>query len=146
MQRGAGGRDLGQPALDRGMDVLICRTKPERALVELPLDPPKSALDRRRLRLGHKTCRRKASRMREAARDVVRIELVIHLERGGKPFELGQHRPAEAPAPELLTRRFAGYGASLFTSPNKLPRSLSWSRPWTSAEVRTPKPQSLMKP
>ena len=80
VQRSAGGRDLGEPALDRRVDVLICRSELERAFVELPLDPAKSALDRRRLGLRQQTCRRKTSSMREAARDVVRIELVVHLE------------------------------------------------------------------
>src|SRR5712692_3767993 len=80
--------------------------------------------------------------MRHAARDVERVELEVDTERRGETLELGQQLPAEAPAPQL----FLAYGASLFTSPRRLPSSRSGSRPCTCAAVRTPSPQSLMKP
>ena len=61
-------------------------------------------------------------------------------ERGTEPLELGQQGLAKPRAPELA------YGASLFTSPSRLPSSRACSCPWTRAEVRTPMPQSLMNP
>ena len=39
--------------------------------------------------------------MGRAALDVVRVELVVELERRGEAFELGQHPAPEAAAPEL---------------------------------------------
>src|SRR5256885_7848917 len=110
MERSPGGRDLGEPALDRGVDVFVRRPELERALVELALDPAKPALDRRRLRPRKQTRRRQTSCVRDAARDVVRVELVIELERGSKTLQLGQHRPGEAPAPKLVALSPQGRG------------------------------------
>ena len=45
VQRHAGGRQLGQPTLDRGMDVLICVGKFELLVAELPAYLLKALLD-----------------------------------------------------------------------------------------------------
>lgn len=52
MQGGAGRRELGKPALNRGVDVLVGLFEIEVTGVELALDPPKAALDRGQLRPG----------------------------------------------------------------------------------------------
>jgi hypothetical protein len=52
VQRGAGRRQLGEPALDRGVDVLVGLFEIELTGVELAFDPPEPALDRRQLRPG----------------------------------------------------------------------------------------------
>jgi hypothetical protein len=51
VQGGAGRGELGQPALDRGVNVFVGLLEIELTGVELALDPPEAALDRRQLRL-----------------------------------------------------------------------------------------------
>ncbi len=145
VKRGAGRRQLGQAPLDGSVDVLVSGLKLELARIELFLDAVQAALDGRQLRRGKKTGRSQSSRVGNAACDVVAIELEVRLDRARKALEHGMHTPAEARAPELA-RRFPGYGVSLFTSPRSPFSSRSCKRPWTWAAVRTPKPQSLMKP
>jgi hypothetical protein len=81
MQRCTGGRDLGQPPLDRGVDVLVGVGEREFAFVELASDPPKTSLDGCQLSLRNKLRRRQAASVGDAAGDVERIEVVIGLER-----------------------------------------------------------------
>lgn len=50
MQGGAGGGDLGQPALDRRVDVLVGLAELELALVQLAPDPAEAAFDQREAR------------------------------------------------------------------------------------------------
>ena len=140
MESGAGGSELGQPALDGGVDVLVGFAELELAAVELALDAAEAALDGCELRLRDDAGRGQAARVRDAAGDVERVQLEISLERGREPLELWMKRLAEAGAPEL------GYGVSLFTSPSRLPSSRECSCPCTWADVRTPMPHSLMKP
>jgi hypothetical protein len=144
VERRAGGRDLGQPALDRGVDVLVCRREFERALVELSLDSAQPALNGRQLGGGDDICGLEPARVGEAARDVVGVELEVDSERRGEALELGQQPARESAAPQLL--RFGGYFVSLLASPRSRPKSRAWSRPWTRADVRRPIPHSLMKP
>src|SRR6266545_6366093 len=146
VQRGARGRDLGQPALDGGVDVFVGGKELEVAGVKLASDAAQAALDRGKLGRGEQARRLEPTCMGDAALDVIRVQLVLALERRSESLELGQHLPAEAPAPQLLARRLRGYGASLLTSPRRALRSRSCSRPWTRAEVRIPIPHSLMKP
>ena len=82
MQGGAGRGELGEPALDRSVDVLVGLFEFELTGVELALDPPEAALDRRQLRPGQKACRRKAARVGDAPRDVERIELEVDFQGG----------------------------------------------------------------
>jgi len=63
------------------MDVLVRILKLERAIVELTLDPPQTALDRPQLRRGDQFRSLKPARMSDAPLDVVRVELVVELER-----------------------------------------------------------------
>jgi hypothetical protein len=77
----AGRGDLRQPALDRRVDVLIACVKRELAAIELTPDPAQAALDRRQLAAGDEPRRGQAARMRDAARDVEGVELVVELER-----------------------------------------------------------------
>lgn len=140
MQGGAAWRELGQPPFDRGVNVFVCVFEIELARVELALDPAQSPLDGGELRSGEQSSRGQPASVRDAPGDVERIELEVDLERRRELLELGQKGPAKSSAPELA------YGASLFTSPSKLPSSRACSWPWTRAEVRTPIPQSLMKP
>ena len=80
MQRRARRRDLGQAALDRGVDVLIAVEKRERAVIELPLHLPKTSLDAAQLRRLDDGGRREAARVRDAACDVIRIQLEVDAE------------------------------------------------------------------
>jgi hypothetical protein len=82
VQGGAGRGELGEPALDRSVDVLVGLFEFELTGVELALDPPEAALDRRQLRPGQKACRRKAARVGDAPRDVERIELEVDFQGG----------------------------------------------------------------
>ena len=81
MERGTGRRDLRQPPLDRGVDVLVGVEERELAFVELASDPAKASLYGRQLALGQKLRRRKAASVRDAAGDVERVEVVIGLKR-----------------------------------------------------------------
>ena len=127
VQRGSGGIDLRQTALDRGVDVLVAVEKLERPVIELSLHLPKTPLDGAQLRGLEDPCRGEAARVRDAAGDVERVQLEVDAERRREALQLGQQLPAEAPTPQL----FLAYGASLFTSPSRLPSSRSGSRPCT---------------
>jgi len=52
VQGGPCRRQLGEPALDRGVDVFVGLFEIELAGVELALDPPEASLDRGQLRPG----------------------------------------------------------------------------------------------
>ena len=159
MQGGAGRRELGQPALDRRVDVFVCVFEIELTGVELPLDPPEAALDRGELRFGQKARGGEPASVGDAPGDVERVELEVDLERGREPLELRKEPAAKPRPPQLFPpspakgrvgvgggAMWIGYGVSLFTSPSRFPSSRACSWPWTRAEVRTPIPQSLMKP
>ena len=73
MQRGAGGRDLGEPPLDRGMDVLIGVEELERAGSELFADASQPPLDSSQLCGGDDAGGSEAARVRDAAGDVERV-------------------------------------------------------------------------
>ena len=140
MQSSAGGSQLGQPALDGGVDVLVGLAKLELFTIQLLLDAAKAPLDRGELRLRDDARRGEATRVREAAGDVEWVQLEVGLQRGGEPLELGVKGLAKPRAPQLP------YGVSLLTSPSRFPISRACSWPWILAEVRTPMPHSLMKP
>ena len=144
VQCSPGGGDLDEPPLDRGVDVFVRGLKLEIAVVELPLDPSQSPLDRGELRPGKEARGLEPPRVRDAPGDVVRIELVVSFERRRKALELGQQPASESPAPELSGE--LRYLVSLFASPSSRPKSRAWSWPCTRAEVRKPMPQSLMNP
>ena len=80
VQGGAGRRELGQPALDRRVDVLVGLLEIELTGVELPFDPPETALDRGQPGLRQKARRREPARVGDAPRDIERIELEIDLQ------------------------------------------------------------------
>jgi hypothetical protein len=145
VQGSAGGRDLRQPPLDCGVDVLIGFEEGELAFVELAPDPPQASLDRCQLPCREKLRRRQAASVRDAARDVERIKVVVDIERRREEFQLGQQAAGEPTAPKLAAG-FLGYGVSLLTSPSRFPSSRACSRPCTCADVLTPSPHSLMKP
>jgi hypothetical protein len=157
----AGGGDLGQAPLDRGVDVLVSCAELELTAVQFTFDAAQAALDRRELRAGQKVRLGETPRVGDAPGDVEGVELEIRLERRRESLKLGMKGLAEAGAPKLsgtpspARGRGAGvgagttsisYGVSLFTSPSRLPSSRACSWPWTRAEVRTPIPQSLMNP
>ena len=144
MERGACRRDLRKPPLDSRVDVLIRVDEGERAGIELPFDASQPSLDGSQLRRGNDSRARKAARMGDAAGDVEGIELEVRLERGREAFELGEKPPLEPASPQLPG--LAGYGASLFMSPSRLPSSRERRLPWTCEAVLTPIPHSLMKP
>src|SRR5579859_5857989 len=159
MERRTRRRDLGQPALDHGVNVLIGVDEIEIARVELALDAPQSTLDRGKLGGLDDPGRGQATGVGDAAGDVIRIEIEVDLERGGEALQLGQQLARESPSPKSATPRnlrfrgdpvslllVASYGASLLTSPSRSPSSRACSRPCTWAAVLTPSPQSLMKP
>ena len=140
MQSGPGRGDLGQPALNGGVDVLVAFAELELAIVQLTLDATQATLDQREARPGQKACREESAGVRDAAGDVKRVELEIRLQRRRESFELRVQRLAEPASPQLA------YGVSLFTSPSRFPSSRACSCPWTFAEVRTPIPHNLMNP
>ena len=77
VQRRPGRRDLGQAPLDRGVDVLVLQLEVELVAVQLTLDLPEPATYRGKL-AGREDARRgQPACVREAPRDVVRIELVV---------------------------------------------------------------------
>jgi hypothetical protein len=88
VKRGAGRRELGQTALDGGVDVFVGLFEIELTGVELALDPPESAFDRGQLCFGQKACRAKAARVGDAPGDVERIELEVDLQGGRETLEL----------------------------------------------------------
>src|SRR5258706_16386883 len=119
MQRGSGGCDLGQSALDRRVDVLVRVEERKCARIELFTDPAQTSLD------GGELCGRddpgggEAAGVSEAAGDVKGVELIVGVERRGEAFELGQKAPLEAAAPQLFVRGLAGYFPRRLTSPNR---------------------------
>lgn len=80
MQRGTGRRDLGQPPLDRGVNVLVGIDECEGARIELFVDPPEPSLDGGQLRGRDDAGRREPSRVRDAAGDVKGVQLVVGVE------------------------------------------------------------------
>jgi len=74
-------RDLGQPPLDRGMDVLVRVGQLELAVLQLTLDAAEAALDGRQLRTSDDSGGGKPARVRDAAGDVVGVELEVDLQR-----------------------------------------------------------------
>jgi len=99
VQSGAGGRDLGQPALDRRVDVLVGLAEFELAFVELALDAAKAALDQREARPGKQARREQTACVRDAAGDVKRVQLEVRLQRRRESLELGVERLAKAASP-----------------------------------------------
>jgi hypothetical protein len=89
VKRGAGRRELGQTALDCGVDVFVGLFEIELTGVELALDPPEPPLDRGQLCFRQKACRGKAARVGDAPGDVERIELEVDLQGGRETLELG---------------------------------------------------------
>jgi hypothetical protein len=146
MQRGAGGRDLGEPALDCGVDVLIRVEELEGTCIELFADTSQPPLDRSQLCGGDDAGGSEAARVRDAARDVEGVQLEVGVKRRRESLELDQQTPLEAATPQFAVGGCAGYFPSRLTSPNRLPSSRACRRPWTCADVRTPIPHSLMKP
>ena len=80
MEGGARRRQLGQPALDGGVNVFVRLFEVELAGVQLALDAPETALDRCELRFGKEAGRRQPASVGDAARDVERIKLEIDLQ------------------------------------------------------------------
>ena len=81
MQGRACRRDLGQPPLDRGVDVLVRVGQLELAVLQLTLDAAEAALDGRQLRTADDSGDGKPARVRDAAGDVVGVELEVDLQR-----------------------------------------------------------------
>src|ERR1700687_113898 len=121
MQRGPGGRDLGQAPLDCGVDVLVALADLELALVQLALDASQAALDQRESCPGQKTRREQAARVGDAAGNVERIQLEVRLQRRRESLELRVEGLAEATTPQLR------YCVRLFTSPSRVPSSRACS-------------------
>ena len=136
--------ELAEAALDSGVDVLVGVGEVEGTRVELLQDLAEALLDPLQLGLREQPRRKQSARVGKAAGDVERRQLDVDVERGLEALQLGQKAAPEASAPELA----AGYELSLFTAPS--PTSPARSRvcnwPWTIDAVRTPWPQSLMKP
>lgn len=141
VQGGARRRDLGQSPFDDGVDVLVRVEEYELSGIELAFDAAQTSLDGGQLRRRQEPGGCKPARMGDAPGDVVWIQLEVNLERRREAIELGQQPATEATTPEL-----AVYGVSLFMSPSSPFSSRAWSWPWTCDAVRTPIPQSLMKP
>ena len=140
----AGRGQLGEAALDSGVNVLVSVSELESAPVELSFDLPKAALDGSDSPFRQQASSCKRACVRSTACDVDLIKLEIGFQRRGETLQLGEQSPLEAAPPQLAA--LAGYGASLFTSPSNPFSSRSCNRPWTCAAVRTPMPQSLMNP
>jgi hypothetical protein len=74
-------RDLGEPPLDSGVDVLVGVEEGELAFVELTLDSSQPSLDGGELRRRKKLRRRQTTSVRDAPGDVEGVELEIRIER-----------------------------------------------------------------
>ena len=140
--RGALRVQLGRAPLDRGVNILVGVGEDELAALDLAPDLDQRPLQPGELRLAEKAGLDQAAGMGDAAGDVVGRQLEVDLERAREPLQLRQERILETPSPQLSLAQ----GASLFTSPRRPARSRVWSWPWTCEAVRTPWPQSLMKP
>ena len=99
MQRRTGGRDLGEPAFDCGVDVLVGVEELELAGIELFADASQSPLDRGQLCGGDDAGGSQAACVRDAAGDVEGVQLEICVQRRREPLELDQQAPLEAAAP-----------------------------------------------
>ena len=88
MQGGPCWGELGEPALDGGVDVFVCLFEIELTRVELALDPPQAALDGGQLGPGQEACRGEAACVSDAPGDVERIQLEVDLQRRREPLEL----------------------------------------------------------
>jgi hypothetical protein len=80
VQGGTGRRDLGQPPLDRGVNVLVGIEECEGAGIELFVDAPQTSPDRCQLRGGDDSGGSQPSCVGDATGDVKGVELVIGVE------------------------------------------------------------------
>jgi hypothetical protein len=80
VQGGTGRRDLGQPPLDRGVNVLVGIEECEGAGIELFVDAPQTSPDRCQLRGGDDSGGSQPSCVGDATSDVKGVELVIGVE------------------------------------------------------------------
>ena len=144
MQPGGGVRvQLAEAPLNRCMDVLVGIHEHKLAGLELAADGFEAPLHAAELLLGQEAGSLQRTGVSQAPEHVVLGQFDVDVERAGEPLQLGQEWLLEPPSPELSA---LAYGASLLTSPSIDFRSRSWRRPCTWAAVRTPMPQSLMKP
>jgi len=80
VQRGSGKCDLGQPPLDRGVNVLVGIEECKGAGIELFVDAPQASRDRCQLRRGDDPGGSQPSCVGDAAGDVKGVKLVVGVE------------------------------------------------------------------
>ena len=108
VQLGAGpARDLGDAALDRGVDVLVGRGEGERAFVQLQLDAIERGVDDRPLLVGEETDVREHRDVRARADEVVGREPAVERQADGEREQLVGRTFAEPAVPERLAGRYA---------------------------------------
>jgi hypothetical protein len=81
VERRPRGRDFRQPPFDRRVNVLVGLEEHKRIRIELALDPAQTPFDGRQLLCGQEAGGGEPAGVRDAAGDVVRIELEIDLQR-----------------------------------------------------------------
>ena len=118
-------RELGDAALDRGVDVLVARTEHEGAVGELDADAIERGDHERRLFVGEQTCPREHRDVRARPDDVVGREALVEREALGEGEQLVGRTIGEAAVPE-------GHQRS--------------GPPCSRAQVSTESPQSRTKP
>ena len=118
-------RELGDAALDRGVDVLVAGTEHEGAVGELDSDPIERGDHQRRLLVGEQTRAREHRDVRARAHDVVGREALVEREALGEREQLVGRTVGEAAVPE-------GHRTS--------------GPPCSRAHVSTESPQSRTKP
>ena len=102
--------ELGDPALDRGVDVLVGRREHEGVRRELGLDRVERGVDRVALGLGQQPDRREHRDVRTRAVDVVGREPAVERQALGQRHQRGVGSVGEPPVPERLA-----VGSSLTT-------------------------------
>ena len=128
-----GADELGEPPLDRHVDVLVGGQEAEAAGVELAAHAREPALEARALAPGEEPRAHQRAHVRHAAGDVVRVEAAVEGQGGREGLGRGGGRRGEASGPRLRRPR---PGAAAI---HGLLRS-------TSALMRSRRPESRMNP
>jgi hypothetical protein len=126
-----GADELGQPALDRHVDVFVAALEAERVRLELLADALEPAAQATPLGRRQELGAHQRLHVRQAALDVVRPELAIDRERAGELLDDLRGRLVEASGPCLR----AGGAALLHFAPRS-----------TMARMRSRSPFNRMKP
>ena len=139
--------DLGDPALDRGVDVLVGRRELERAVVQLGPDPVERVGDREPLLLGEQADRRQHVDVRARAGEVVVRQPLVE-----RQADAERHQRVGRPLAEAAVPERAGLAARVVAGGHRPPLDPSSgatygsSVRWRRDHVSTDRPQSRTNP